>query len=314
MKTLIISQAIAGGENPNLSNLVSAATKIDQPIDLLIIGKLDHPMNKFARVNNLFNWKIAHEDNLATFVAKSLAQFCQNYSHVLVAADSYGRDLLPKIAGILNLGQISEVIEIIKPNVFRRLMYAGNVLAELESLEPIKLVTIRPTSFAKYDNISYTDIADNQLSDLSLALLKTTKIMWQSEQISYNNTIDLAHAKLIVSGGFALGSKDNFDTLINGLAKALGGAVGASRAAVDAGYAANDSQIGQTGKIVAPQIYLSIGISGAAQHLAGIKNSQVIMAINIDQNAQIFEYADYGLVGDLFEIVPQLINKFIGEK
>jgi electron transfer flavoprotein alpha subunit len=252
----------------------------------------------------LFN-NVADATNSATLLASNLAEIVKNYTHTLIAADSYGKDLLPRIAGILDLSQISEVVEIVSPNTFKKPMYAGNILAEVESFEEIKLLTIRTTSFAAYSEAgSAASVEVNEFSPLA-----NDKLSYLGEELVHNDTIDLAHAELIVTGGRSLGSKEDFDKLIHGLAIKLGGAVGASRAAVEAGYASNDCQVGQTGKVVAPKLYVAIGISGAVQHIAGMKDSKTVVAVNLDPNAQIFEYADYGLIGDLFDVVPELISK-----
>ena len=208
------------------------------------------------------------------------------------------------MAGILDLSQISEVVAIVSPNIFKKPMYAGNVLAEVESFEDTKLLTVRATSFTPYTALA-EEAAVEVLTDNAEI---NPHISHLGETVIHSETIDLSHAQIIVTGGHSLGSKEDFVELIHGLAVKLDGAVGASRA-VEAGYASNVCQVGQTGKVVAPKLYLAIGISGAVQHIAGMKDSQQVIAINIDPNAQIFEYADYGLVGDLFEIVPELINQ-----
>lgn len=306
MKLLVISQAKNGQINDNLASVLTAATAIFATCDVLLIGNANIAnITKLACVDKVMHVADIYSTNdLATNLAKPIAEICEKYTHVLTAADSYGKDILPRIAGILGVSQISEVIEVVSPNIFKKPMYAGNVVAEIESLEDLKLLTVRPTSFAKYT------LTDN---DAEIEIIKDfvpidSKINFINEEIIYGDTIDLAHAQIIVTGGRSLGSKAAFDELIHGLALKMGGAVGASRAAVEASYAANDLQIGQTGKVVAPKLYLAIGISGAVQHIAGMKDSKIVIAVNLDPNAQIFEYADYGLVGDLFEIVPEIIK------
>ncbi len=307
MKILVITSAKAQKLNDNLLNVLSAAKRINGHCDVLILGSADYsPIQELKIVEKimLFN-NVTDANNLATLLAANLAEIVKNYTHVLIAADSYGKDLLPRIAGILDLSQISEVVEIVSPNIFKKPMYAGNILAEVESFEEIKLLTIRTTSFAAYSEAgSAASVEANEFSPQI-----NDKLSYLSEELVHNDTIDLAHAELIVTGGRSLGSKEDFDKLIHGLAVKLGGAVGASRAAVEAGYASNDCQVGQTGKVVAPKLYVAIGISGAVQHIAGMKDSKTVVAINLDPNAQIFEYADYGLIGDLFDVVPELISK-----
>lgn len=309
MKVLIISNNLSDQLNENLTKLLTAASKINNSCDVLLIGNADHAkLSYYPCINQILLLQTTESsDYLATSLATGLASICQNYTHVLMAADSYGKDLLPRIAGVLDVSQLSEVVEIISPNIFKRPIYAGNVIAEIESFESIKLLTIRCTSFA-----SYAALNSEQLQvahQLEFTPVRDDRIQFLHENISYHETIGLASAQIIISGGRSLGSVENFTTLIQGLAVKLGGAVGATRAAVEAGYAGNDSQVGQTGQVVAPKLYLAIGVSGAVQHIAGMKDSQIVIAVNIDENAQIFEYADYGLVGDLFEIIPQLIDR-----
>ncbi|MEN9945985.1 MAG: hypothetical protein RLZZ293_371 [Pseudomonadota bacterium] len=305
MKALIITQAENQQLNDNLFQVLTAAQKITTHCDVLVLGQAElTQLNNLLIVKNIFVLtNLTTENSLSSHIADSLAQYISNYSHVLMAADSFGKDLLPRIAGILDLGQISEVVDVISPNIFKKPMYAGNIVAEIESLESIKLLTVRPTSFAIYQEQGATCQINTQTLELSATPIELVK-----QELIYSDTIDLSHAQIIVTGGRSLGSLENFEHLIHGLALKLGGAVGASRAAVEAGYANNDCQIGQTGKVVAPKLYLAIGISGAVQHIAGMKDSKTVVAINLDPNAQIFEYADYGLVGDLFDIVPELIN------
>jgi electron transfer flavoprotein alpha subunit len=307
MKILVITSAKAQKLNDNLLNVLSAAKCINGHCDVLILGSADYSSIQELKIVEkimLFN-NMTDANNLATLLADNLAEIVKNYTHVLIAADSYGKDLLPRIAGILDLSQISEVVEIVSPNIFKKPMYAGNILAEVESFEEIKLLTIRTTSFAAYSEAG--SAASVEANDFTPA--SSDKLSYLGEELVHNDTIDLAHAELIVTGGRSLGSKEDFDKLIHGLAIKLGGAVGASRAAVEAGYASNDCQVGQTGKVVAPKLYVAIGISGAVQHIAGMKDSKTVVAINLDPNAQIFEYADYGLIGDLFDVVPELISK-----
>lgn len=305
MKVLVISIAHNGAINPNLANVIGAANKLNHSCDVVIFGAQNvQAVTGYTGVSKVIQINSSHEEHLAVNIAPAIAQLVRNYTHVLMAADSTGKDILPRVAGILDLGQISDVLAICSPNIFKKPMYAGNIVAEVESFDDIKLLTVRPTSFAP---ASQTGNATIETQTIEINLTANTKFIGQT--LVATETVGLAQAKIIVSGGRSLGSKESFVELINGLAAKLAAGVGASRAAVEAGYVSNDSQVGQTGKIVAPQLYIAVGISGAVQHIAGMKDSQKVIAINSDSNAQIFEYSDYGFVGDLFEVVPQLIGR-----
>jgi electron transfer flavoprotein alpha subunit len=234
-------------------------------------------------------------------LADLIAGIGRNYTHLLAPATTFGKNLLPRVAGLLDLAQLSEVIEVIDADTFKRPIYAGNAIATVRSLDPVKVITVRGTAFepavAGTDKAPVEVIAANSGANLS---------RFVSRALTQSDRPELTSARVVVSGGRGVGSKENFD-LLEQLADKLDGAVGASRAAVDANFVPNDYQVGQTGKIVAPDIYFAIGISGAIQHLAGMKESKVIVAINKDEEAPIFEVADYGLVADLFEAVPALI-------
>ena len=305
MKVLVITAARVQKINDNVFNVLTAASQISPQCEVMVIGDADCSLlSQQAGVAKIIHLAdIDRAQDLASHLARPLAQICRNYTHILTAADSHGKDLLPRIAGVLGLSQISDVLGIVSPNIFKKPMYAGNIIAEVESFEASKLLTIRPTCFAK----SSVTAAAAPIEVLSGVAQINPAIALSSEEISTSSTIDLATAAIVVSGGRSLASPENFVQLIQGLAAKLGAAVGASRAAVEAGYAANDCQVGQTGKVVAPQIYIALGISGAVQHIAGMKDSKTVIAVNLDQNAQIFEYADYALVADLFEVVPELI-------
>jgi electron transfer flavoprotein alpha subunit len=242
-------------------------------------------------------------DGLAENVAAQVVELARNYSHVLAPASAYGKNILPRVAAKLDCMQVSEISSVESADTFTRPIYAGNAIATVQSFDAIKVITVRPTSFdaapaqggsAAVENV--TPVADVGLSKFI------------SRDIAKSDRPELQGAKVVVSGGRGMGSAENFK-LLEPLADKLNAAMGASRAAVDAGYAPNDWQVGQTGKVVAPQLYVAIGISGAIQHLAGMKDSKVIVAINKDPEAPIFSVADYGLVGDLFEVVPQLVKE-----
>lgn len=306
MKTLIIVGGQTAAASPSLAELFSAAEKISSGYDILLIGDVISELAVSESVGAVYLAQNSSGNLSASTLAKGISSFCKGYTHILMAANSFGKDLLPRIAGILDVTQFSEVTEILSPQVFKRPIYAGNALAYVESLEAVNLLTIRTQAFIPYAGGMKN--ATVKIVDLGIVVDSRVEITGRSQSI-VGDIPPLAQAKVIVSGGRSLGSKENFNHLIHQLAVKFGGAMGATRAAVEAGYATNDIQVGQTGQIVAPALYIAVGVSGAVQHIAGMKDSKIVVAINSDENAQIFEYADYGLVGDLFEVVPQLLEK-----
>jgi electron transfer flavoprotein alpha subunit len=244
----------------------------------------------------------AYAHGLPENLALLAADIGRGYSHVLAPATSFGKNLLPRVAALLDSQQISEIVGIDGPDTFQRPIYAGNAIATMRSSDTVKVITVRGTAFeaasAEGGSAPIEPVAVGADTDLSRFI---------GQELSKSERPELTSAHIIVSGGRGMGSGENF-ALLEGLADRLGAAVGASRAAVDAGFVPNDYQVGQTGKIVAPELYIAVGISGAIQHLAGMKDSKVIVAINKDEEAPIFQVADYGLVGDLFKVVPELIE------
>jgi electron transfer flavoprotein alpha subunit len=236
---------------------------------------------------------------LAENVAEQVLALASGYTHILAPATAHGKSILPRVAARLNVAQISEITRVETPDTFERPIYAGNAIATVQSTDPIKVITVRTTAFsaAAPDGDAAVEKVD--------AVPDFGKVAFVSRKLAKSDRPDLTSAKIVVAGGRGLGSSENFK-ILEPLADKLGAAMGASRAAVDAGYVPNDWQVGQTGKIVAPELYIAVGISGAIQHLAGMKESKTIVAINKDPEAPIFSVADYGIVGDLFDIVPQL--------
>jgi electron transfer flavoprotein alpha subunit len=254
--------------------------------------------------------KVIHADaeylahGLAENMAAQVLAIAANYSHILFPATASGKNIAPRVAAKLDVGQISDITKVIAADTFERPIYAGNAMATVQSLDATKVITVRTTGF---DPAAAT--GGSAAVETSAAQADSGKSTFLGSEIAKSDRPELTAAKIIVSGGRALGSAEKFNDVMTPLADKLGAALGASRAAVDAGYAPNDWQVGQTGKIVAPQLYIAAGISGAIQHLAGMKDSKVIVAINKDPEAPIFSVADYGLEADLFTAVPELISK-----
>ncbi len=246
---------------------------------------------------------VCYEHHLAENTGALIREIAEEYDYFLMAGTTFGKDLLPRVAGLLDVGLVSDVTKIVTPDTFERPIYAGNAIETVRILDEKKLLTLRQTAF----QATTAQQPPVVVEELAL-LIPSEKTCFVSQQRTHSERPELTHAKRIVSGGRALQSAEKFK-LIEMLADTLGAALGASRAAVDAGFISNDAQVGQTGKIVAPELYIAVGISGAIQHLAGMKDSKVIVAINKDPDAPIFQVADYGLIGDLFVLVPQLIEQ-----
>jgi len=308
MPILVIAEHDNAGLKAATLNTVSAAARLGGDIDVLVAGTdCGGAAAAAAKLTGVSKVKVADAAAYAEASAENLAALLVDviknggYSHVLAPASSFGKNVLPRVAALLDVAQISDIVSIESADTFVRPIYAGNALATVKSADAIKIITVRMTAFdaaAEGGAAAVEAIAAG-------ADLGQSKLV--GRELTKSARPELGAAKTIVSGGRGLGSGDNYRAVLEPLADKLGAAMGASRAAVDAGFVPNDYQVGQTGKIVAPQLYLAVGISGAIQHLAGMKDSKVIVAINKDPEAPIFQVADYGLVADLFETVPQLV-------
>jgi len=290
-------------------NAVAAAQKIGGDIHVLVAGhqagEAAKAASQIAGVAKVLHADASHlAEQLAENVAALVVALAKNYSHILAPATSTGKNVMPRAAALLDVQQISDISGVEGPDTFVRPIYAGNALATVKSKDPIKAITVRTTAF------------DAVAASGGKAAVEAVQVPPDSglssfvgREVSKSERPELTAAKIIVSGGRGMGSGENFTKVLEPLADQLGAAMGASRAAVDAGFVPNDWQVGQTGKIVAPDLYVAVGISGAIQHLAGMKDSRVIVAINKDEEAPIFQVADYGLVGDLFQLVPNVVEE-----
>jgi electron transfer flavoprotein alpha subunit len=305
MTILVVAEYEKGAVAPATLNTVAAAAKIGGDVHVLVAGRnvggVAESAAKIAGVAKVLvadNAAYAHV--LPENVAPLIVELAKGYSHVLAPATTNGKNILPRVAALLDVDQISEIISVESADTFKRPIYAGNAIATVQSSAAIKVITVRTTGFdavaAEGGSAAVEAVAAAHNAGISAFV---------GEELAKSDRPELTAAKIVVSGGRGMGNGDNFKHLYS-LADKLGAAVGASRAAVDAGFVPNDMQVGQTGKIVAPQLYIAVGISGAIQHLAGMKDSKVIVAINKDEEAPIFQVADYGLVADLFEAVPEL--------
>ncbi|WP_165721933.1 MULTISPECIES: FAD-binding protein [unclassified Pseudoalteromonas] len=304
MKTLVIAEHDNGALKPETSKTINAAVKMGFPVDVLIAGNnLSAMSSQVASIDGVANVLVAdnsvYEHQLAESMSDLVLSLSDTYSHIVASATTTGKNFMPRVAALLDVAQISEIIAVVDADTFKRPIYAGNAIATVKSLDSKKVITVRASSFDLQGEQSaaaitsiYT-VSDSQLSS------------FVSVEQTESERPELTAATVVISGGRGMQNGENF-ALLNGIADKLGAAIGASRAAVDAGFVPNDMQVGQTGKIVAPNLYIAVGISGAIQHLAGMKDSKVIVAINKDPDAPIFQVADYGLVADLFEVLPQL--------
>lgn len=314
MASLVIAEHNGNNLLPSTLSTITAAKAINSDIDILMLGYgIESIAVKASHIQGISTVFVADsplfEHLLAENVEKQISYFLNSgknhYQSILFPASSFGKNCAPRLAAKLDVSQISDITRVIDQHTFERPIYAGNAIATVHSDDEYKVITVRPTSFAA----AVAEDEGKAPIEFTEVVLGSDQVKFISQHVNKSNRPDLQSARVVVSGGRGVGSAQAFKELVDNLADKLGAAVGASRAAVDAGYAPNDYQIGQTGKIVAPQLYIALGISGAIQHLAGMKESGVIVAINKDPDAPIFSIADYGLVADIFKAVPELIDK-----
>ena len=308
MAVLLIAEHNNKELRPFTLNAATAASQIDDEVHAVIIGQNSEPaakkLSELPLIKKVISIEAPHYENFtAENFAPAIVKLAENYSHIVCSANTFGKNLMPRVAAHLDTSQVSDIIKVISPDTFLRPIYAGNAFATVKTNDAKKCVTIRPTSFEPCESSGGTATIEKGEAGEEFSNTKFIK----REEIKSDRP-ELGTARIVVSGGRGMQSGDNFK-LITEVADKLGAAIGASRAAVDAGYISNDHQVGQTGKVVVPDLYIAIGISGAIQHLAGMKESKVIVAINKDGEAPIFSVADYGLEADLFEALPQFMEE-----
>ena len=306
MTILVIAEHDHASLKAATLNTITAASKIGGDVHVLVAGSAcNGAAQQAAQLQGVTTVKVADAAHYQSQTAENLTALvmahASGYSHILAPATTFGKNLTPRVAALLDVAQISEITGVESPDTFVRPIYAGNALATVKSADPVKVITVRSTAFDAANS------GNNAPIEAISPAADTAQTTLTHRELTKSERPELGAAKIIVSGGRGLGSGENYHTLLEPLADKLGAALGASRAAVDAGFVPNDYQVGQTGKIVAPQLYIAVGISGAIQHLAGMKESKVIVAINKDPDAPIFQVADYGLVADLFETIPALV-------
>ena len=307
MSILVLADLHEGELAGATAHVVAAAQAIGGDIDILVAGEgVQAAADAAAKLDGVSKVRVAdnavYAHQLAEPMGALLASLADGYTHVLASASTTGKNVLPRLAALKDVSQLSDVIAVESADTFKRPIYAGNAIATVKSDDALKVITVRATGF---DAVGSAGSATMEAVD---EVVDNPHSSFVKEELAQSDRPELGGAKVVISGGRGMGNGDNFK-LLDGIADKLGAAIGASRAAVDAGFVPNDMQVGQTGKIVAPDLYIAVGISGAIQHLAGMKDSKVIVAINKDEEAPIFQVADYGLVGDLFEILPELESK-----
>ncbi|MGL4473644.1 MAG: FAD-binding protein [Shewanella sp.] len=306
MAILLIAEHDNVSLKADTAKALTAAKAMGTDIHVLVAGFECSEVAKYAAklvgtAQVLVADNAVYAKQLPENLSKLIVDIAANYTHIVASASSIAKDCLPRVAALLDVAQVSEIIEVLDKDTFVRPIYAGNALATVKSLDAVSVITVRASAFAASAS------QDSQAPIQALDKVFAPMSQWLSQELTVSSRPELASANIVVSGGRGVGSRENF-ALLEQLADKLGAALGASRAAVDAGFVPNDLQVGQTGKIVAPSLYIAVGISGAIQHLAGMKDSKVIVAINKDADAPIFQVADYGLTADLFEAIPELIN------
>ena len=309
MAVLVIAEHDNKTIKPATLNTVNAASQLGSDVTVMVIGSdCAEAGQAAARIAGVTRVLVADApqlgDQLAENVAAQILAVAKDYTHILAPATANGKNVMPRVAAKLDMAQISDIMSVESEDTFKRPIYAGNAIATVQSADAIKIITVRTTAFDAASPEGGSAAVEN-----AEAVGDSGKSAFVGREVAANERPELTAAKIIVSGGRGLGSAENFKAVLEPLADKLGAAMGASRAAVDAGYAPNDWQVGQTGKIVAPQLYVAVGISGAIQHLAGMKDSKVIAAINKDEEAPIFGVADYGVVADLFAAVPEMVKE-----
>ncbi|CEP36022.1 MULTISPECIES: electron transfer flavoprotein subunit alpha/FixB family protein [unclassified Halomonas] len=307
MSILVLADLHEGQLAGATAHVIAAAQAIGGDIDVLVAGEgVQAAAESAAKLDAVSKVRVAdnavYAHQLAEPMGTLLVELAGDYTHVLASASTTGKNVLPRLAALKDVSQLSDVLGVESADTFLRPIYAGNAIATVKSDDALKVITIRTTGF---DAVGASGSAPIEAVD---TVVENTQSSFVKEELAKSDRPELGGAKVVISGGRGMGNGENFK-LLDGIADKLGAAIGASRAAVDAGFVPNDMQVGQTGKIVAPDLYIAVGISGAIQHLAGMKDSKVIVAINKDDEAPIFQVADYGLVGDLFEILPELESK-----
>jgi electron transfer flavoprotein alpha subunit len=307
MTTLLLAEVHNGHLNDATAKALTAASAISAPVHILVAGTSDEAAQAAAKLAGVEKVLTIAGDAFGHGMAESLADLIvslsPNYDAIVAPATSTGKNVLPRIAALLDVAQVSEISKVVSPDTFERPIYAGNAVQTVQATDYKTVVTVRTSTFAA------TGEGGSASIEAVSAPAESGLSSFKSEALAKSDRPELTSAKIIISGGRAMQNAENFKTYIEPVADKLGAAMGASRAAVDAGYAPNDWQVGQTGKVVAPELYIAVGISGAIQHLAGMKDSKVIVAINKDEDAAIFQVADYGLVADLYAALPELVDE-----